>query len=115
MADIGVTVNLDGAYLSRPSVPANGQEGTSANSIAFTGTLITKSLTISDDIKTTLFVEKQVAVLPTITLIYYHLAATLIAGNTREYWTDLTPSLTNSPSGSEAYVPGTFIIIGSFS
>jgi len=81
MTDIRTTINLDGAYLSIPSVPANGQEGTPSNNMAFVGTLLTKSLVITDDMKATLFIDSSIAGLPPPFMTYYNLAATLSINN----------------------------------
>jgi len=120
MTDIGITISLDGAYLSVPSVPGNGQEGTAANDIAFTGTG-SSFISKIDDISATFLSEaasyriNSEVNLPAPITTYYSLAANLTAGNAREYWTDVTPSLVNSPSGAGAYVSGSLTILGSYS
>lgn len=119
MVDIGITVRLNGAYNSVPSTPGNGQEGTPTNDIAFTGTSFKNNL-LNGSIIPTFSTSQQshkidgLVNLPIPTITYYSLTANLTAGNVREYWTDVTPSLINSPSGSGAYVSGSLIVLGSF-
>jgi hypothetical protein len=126
MVDIGSTIRLNGAYKSKPSVPGNGQIGTATNYITFFGTNISNHFLSGDTIPTKAstgltYKLNGLVNLPMPVKEYYYLAANLTIGNVREYWTDITPSLVNAPSGAVAYnsssltVLGTFQVIGSIS